>query len=398
MITKKGGSGMRKLTTLISTLFIAGAVLSACGENEEATSLSNNEKEEEIESIETVEIITTLFPLEYFAARIGGEHVEVENMVPAGSDAHSFEPTANQMIEVAEADLFIYNGADFEGFAESISEAVDSHDVTILTASEGINLIGYDHSDNVDDDHDDHGHENNDHDHDENNHGNENNDHDHEENDHGHENNDHDHDGNNHGNENNDHGHENNNNEDDHDNGHDHDHGDEDPHVWLDPIRSIKLAENIKKALINIRPDAEEEFTANFEELKADLEKLDDSFQRMADEITKDTIIVSHAGYGYWEDRYGIHQKAISGLSSTNEPSIKQIEEVISFMESNNYNYVMFEQNIPSNVAETVREQVGAEELWLHNLESLTEENIANEDDYFSLMEQNIETLRKALQ
>ncbi|MGJ9385004.1 metal ABC transporter solute-binding protein, Zn/Mn family [Salipaludibacillus sp. CF4.18] len=352
---------MKKVSVIISTLVVTSAVLSACGENEVDTNLSNNEEVENV-SIETIEIMTTLFPLEDFANRIGGEYVEVENIVPVGSDVHTFEPTANQMIELAEADLFIYNGADYEGFSDSIIDAVDSHDVKIITASEGIDLIKYNH--NKQDSGEIRGHD------DEHN---------------GHENNDHD-------DVNNDHGHENN------DNDHDHEHGENDPHVWLDPIRAIEVAENIKDALVEARPDAEEEFSLNFEELKLDLQELDDNFQGMVDEVTQDTMIVSHAAYGYWKDRYGINQIAISGLSSTNEPTIQQIQEVISFMESNDITYVMFEQNIPTNIAETVREQVGAEELWLHNLSALVEENIENEDDYFSLMEKNVETLRKALQ
>ena len=147
-----------------------------------------------------------------------------------------------------------------------------------------------------------------------------------------------------------------------------------------------------------MRPGAAEEFEANFESLKEELEALDEEFLNMKADISSNTIIVSHAGYGYWEERYGIHQVGIAGLSPTNEPSIKQMQEVIAMMEENNINYVMFEQNIPTNLAETVREEVGAEALWLHNLENLTTEDKENDEDYFSLMRKNIETLRTALE
>ncbi|MCE7794352.1 zinc ABC transporter substrate-binding protein [Salipaludibacillus sp. CUR1] len=420
----------KKLSITFSLMLAGSTFLAACGDNTNEEVNLGNESEEnsnaesEAEDIEPVHIMTTLYPIEDFANRIGGDLVEVDNMVPVGADAHTFEPTANQMIEVAEAELFIYNGAGFEGFAESIKDTVESHDVEIVKATDGIELIDYHHDHSHDHDHnddhghedndhdhnDDHGHEDNDHNHDHNddhghedndnnhdhndNHGHEDNDHNHDHNDnHGHEDNDHNHDHNdNHGHEDNDHNHDNN---DDH--GHDHDHGDEDPHVWLDPIRSIELAENIKNALIEARPDGEEEFTANFEELKAELETLDEEFMEMADNKAKDTIIVSHAGYGYWEDRYSIHQIGIAGISPTNEPSIQQIQEVIAHMEENDINYVMFEQNIPTNIAETVREEADAEDLWLHNLEALTEEDIENGEDYFSLMRQNIEVLETAL-
>ncbi|WP_280768367.1 metal ABC transporter solute-binding protein, Zn/Mn family [Salipaludibacillus daqingensis] len=451
----------KKLTITLTTMLAMSTFLAACGNDNNAGSNELNEEEENLSegNVETVHVMTTLYPLEYFAERIGEDFVEVTNMVPVGADAHTFEPTANQMIEVAESDLFIFNGADFEGFAGSVKDAVADHDVTVLEAVEGISLLEdtHDHNDdNNDNDHghnddnnhndndhghnDDNNHNDNDHGHNDDNNHNDNdhghnddnnhndNDHghnddnNHNDNDHGHNDdnnhndNDHGHNDDNNHNDNdhghnddnnhndNDHGHNDDNNHNDNDHGHndndghDHAHGDEDPHVWLDPVLSIEYAENIKNALIDVRPEGEEEFTANFEELKADLESLHEDFQAMADEKVKDTIIVSHAGYGYWEDRYHIEQIGIAGLSPTNEPSIQQIQDVISHMEDNDINYVMFEQNIPTNIAETVREEVGAEELWLHNLEVLTEEDIENNEDYFSLMRQNIETLETALQ
>ncbi|PYZ98554.1 ABC transporter substrate-binding protein [Alteribacter lacisalsi] len=423
--------------TAFSAMLITSAFLTACGANEETAEQDQDDSgtDEAVEE-EPLSVYTTLYPLEDFASKIGGDHVEVENIVPVGADAHTFEPTAQQMISVADGDLFIYNGAGFEGFTDMISDILEGENVEIVEASHGIDLIGYDHDHShdhghEDDDHDhgheddDHGHEDDDHGHEDDDHGHEDDDHGHEDDDHGHEDDDdHSHEDDDHGHEDDDHGHEDDEHgheddddhghedddhghedddhghEDDdhgHDHHHDHDHGDEDPHVWLDPIRAAELAENVKNALIDLRPEAEEYFTDNFETLKADLEELDEEFQAMADDKDKDTIIVSHAGYGYWDDRYGIHQIGISGISPTNEPSIQQIEETIAYAEENNINYVMFEQNIPTNIAETVRSEVGAEDLWLHNLEALTEEDIENDEDYFSLMRRNLEVLETAL-
>ncbi|WP_158234775.1 metal ABC transporter solute-binding protein, Zn/Mn family, partial [Pseudomonas sp. 2995-1] len=78
----------------------------------------DEEVDEVVEEIETLKVYTTLFPLEDFTNKIGGEHVEVYNIVLVGADAHTFEPTANQIIDIASGDLFIYNGVGFEGFAE----------------------------------------------------------------------------------------------------------------------------------------------------------------------------------------------------------------------------------------------------------------------------------------
>ncbi len=158
------------------------------------------------------------------------------------------------------------------------------------------------------------------------------------------------------------------------------------------------MAENIKEALVEVNPEESETFENNFEELQQELETLHEEFEAMVEAADKDTFIVSHAGYGYWEQRYGLNQLGISGLSPTNEPSQKQLEEIIQYAEDHDIEYVMFEQNITPQVAEVVQDEVGAEALLLHNLEALVEEDEENEEDYFSLMRRNIENLETALQ
>jgi zinc transport system substrate-binding protein len=58
---------------------------------------------------------------------------------------------------------------------------------------------------------------------------------------------------------------------------------------------------------------------------------------------------------------------------------------------------VIFEQNVSPKVAKIIQEEIGAKSLTLHNLEAVTEENIKQEDDYFSIMRKNLETIKKAL-
>ncbi|GEL08297.1 metal ABC transporter solute-binding protein, Zn/Mn family [Salisediminibacterium halotolerans] len=375
-----------KMSTAI--LLSTATMLAACGtdngsENEETGNEQNEQNQQNEAAEDELKVKTTLYAAEFFTEKIGGEHVQVENLVPLGADAHTFEPTANQMIEVAEADLFVYNGAEFEGYADSIEDAVRGEDVRAIEATAAVDLIDFSHGietgDGHDHDHDDENNHNHDHD-DENNH---NHDHD-DENNHNH---DHD-DENNH-----DHDH-----DDEHNHDDDHSHGEHDPHVWLDPIRSIDYAEKIKDELVDLMPEEEETFEENFSALQEELEDLDSEFKQLIDETGGGTIVVSHAGYGYWEDRYGIDQLGIAGLSPTNEPSIQQLEETIDYMEDHDINHVMFEQNIPTEVAETVMDETDAEELWLHNLETLTEEDAENNEDYFSLMRENIETLETAFE
>ncbi|HHW36761.1 MAG TPA: zinc ABC transporter solute-binding protein [Bacillales bacterium] len=177
-----------------------------------------------------------------------------------------------------------------------------------------------------------------------------------------------------------------------------HAHGDVDPHVWIDPILSIKLAENIKDSLIELKPEATEDFIANYNTLKMQLEIVNGDFDELVKGKKSPKILVSHAAFGYWEKRYGIEQISITGLSSTNEPSQQQLQKIIDNAKANKIKYIIFEQNVTPKVAEIIKNEIHAEVLRIHNLSVLTEEDIKNNEDYFTLMEKNIETLKQALE
>lgn len=356
-------------------------VLAACG-NGEGKSASGEGKEESGK----LKIYTTLYPLQDFAERIGGEHVEVESILPAGANPHTFEPTTKMMVELAKADAFIYNGANLEAYATKISESIEDEGVQILEASNGVELLTHvhDHAEetqesenHTEEGHEDHGHEDvNKGEHDGENHTEEG----HEE--HGHEDEDKDEqEGESHKEE----GHEG------------HDHGDEDPHVWLDPIRAITLAENIKDQLVELDPDSKEDFEANFEDLKEELTELDQTFHSKLESADSNKILVSHAAYGYWEKAYGIEQIAISGLSPTNEPSQKQLETIIEKSKKNNINTILFEQNVTPKVASVIQKEMNADLKRIHNLSVLTKEDLEADEDYFSLMNHNLEVLLDVL-
>ncbi|MFS0820720.1 metal ABC transporter solute-binding protein, Zn/Mn family [Bacillus sp. 1P02SD] len=330
-------------------MLVLFTLLTGCTTKEQINSSKEyTDLNENSEKREKLTIYTTLFPLEDFTRKIGGEFVEVKSIIPLGADAHTYEPTTKQMVDIAESEAFIFNGLGMELYAEKIAEALKIEDTLLVEATQGIEAIAHRH--------DDHEH--------------------HESGEHGHNEEHH----------------------DDYEHGHDdHHHGDYDPHVWLDPYRAIHLAENIKNALIELIPTEKETFETNFNVLKEELEKLDSEFHQLVDSKVNPEILVSHAAYGYWEETYGIHQIAVAGLSPSNEPSQKALKKIIEIAKEKQIQYVIFEQNVTPKIAEIIRKEIKAEPLRLHNLSVLTQEDIENSEDYFSLMRKNIETLEKAL-
>lgn len=348
-------------------MLIVAAFLGGCSDD------ASGEKESDANKNEQITVYTTIFPLENFTSLIGGDKVKVISVYPPNVDAHSFEPTTKTMVDIAGADLFIYTGAGVEGFADKAVESLKDENVKIIKAANGIELLKSTHEHEHAEDEEAHDHEHAE--------GEEAHDHEHAESEEAHE----------HKHAEGEEGHEHAEEEDGHH------HGEYDPHVWLDPIRSITLAENIKNALVELAPDNKEFFESNFEDLKKNLEALDQEFADTVSQASTKEILVSHAAYGYWSERYGIEQLAISGLSPTQEPSQSQLKEVVEESKEHNIKYVIFDQNVTSKVAELIQKEIGAEPQTLHNLESVTDEDLKNHQDYFTIMKKNLETLRKVL-
>jgi zinc transport system substrate-binding protein len=177
----------------------------------------------------------------------------------------------------------------------------------------------------------------------------------------------------------------------------DHEHGEIDPHLWISPQISVNLATSIKDSLIKKDPSNKETYIKNFNVLVNDLKQLDADFKEMADASSNKTFFVSHAAFGYLAGTYGLEQVPVAGLNSQDEPSQKELTEIVKLAKSMNIKTILFEQNVSSNLTKVIQNEIGADALTMHNLGVLTPQDVDNKEDYFTLMEQNLETLTKAL-
>jgi zinc transport system substrate-binding protein len=311
---------IRKSWFLLIVLF-----LSACG----AASDEKREKDGKLD------VYTTVYPIEDFTKKIGGEHVDVHSIYPPGADEHTFEPSQKDMIKMADGDAFFYVGMGLEGFVEKSKSILKNEDVKVVPVSEGIEV---EHEEDGHDDEEEHAED-----------------------------------------------------------GHGHQH-ETDPHIWLNPEYSKHMAEVIAETLSEEMPEHKEEFQSNLKDLTGELDALDAEFKQMAESAPHKTFYVSHAAYSYWEERYGLHQEAIAGLNTSDEPSQQELKKIIDQAKKDDVQYILFEQNVSSRLTEVVQKELGAESLNLHNLSVLTEKDRDENEDYFSLMRQNIVTLEKALQ
>ncbi|GIO28674.1 metal ABC transporter solute-binding protein, Zn/Mn family [Ornithinibacillus bavariensis] len=279
---------------------------------------------------EKLSIYTSIYPIQFLVERIGGDTVVTKTIFPPGVEAHSYEPTAKDMVSIAKSDAFIYMGGGMEGFSETIASALESEQVELIPLSANEELFEHSHTTEI------HGAREEEHNH--------------------------------------------------------HDHN---PHIWLDPIRMIRMGQSVKDVLIELNPDKRTIYEKNFNNLSIELKLLDKKFKETLQNKTNREILVSHAAYNYWEDRYGIIQIPINGITSSEEPSQKDLVTIIKEADKSNLHYVLFEQNTINSVSAIIQKEIRAKAFVLHNLEVLTENDIEHGEDYFSLMYRNLNVLDK---
>lgn len=171
----------------------------------------------------------------------------------------------------------------------------------------------------------------------------------------------------------------------------------EDPHTWLSPVNAIAEAEAIKDAFIRLDEENADYYQENFEAYKEKLEALDAQYREELKNLSKDTIVVAHEAFGYLCAEYGLKQEAIEGLIPESEPDAARMKELIDFSREHEIKVIFFEELVSPKVAQAIADEVGAETAVLNPIEGLTAEQQEAGLDYISIMEQNLEALKRAL-
>ena len=170
-----------------------------------------------------------------------------------------------------------------------------------------------------------------------------------------------------------------------------------DPHVWLDPARFEQVVLAVAGALSEADPANEATYGSNAEAYVAELATLDEEFRTGLSDCELMTIVTSHEAFGYLADAYGLTEVAIAGLSPEAEPDAQQIAELLDLVEQQGVTTIFAEELVSPKLAETLADEAGIEVDVLDPLESLTDEQVEAGEDYVSVMRQNLDRLRAAL-
>ncbi len=103
---------MKRLMALLAALIMLCGCSAGKGESSEKLS-------------EKLSVVTTIFPAYDFARQVFGDTAEVTMLLKPGTESHTYDPTARDIVKINDCDLFIFNGGESDSWVEGILEAAD---------------------------------------------------------------------------------------------------------------------------------------------------------------------------------------------------------------------------------------------------------------------------------
>ena len=133
---------MKKTLSITILLAMLCALLSGCGAQSEPEG-------------EGISVVATVFAPYDFARQLVGERGEVTLLLSPGSEAHSYEPSPKDIIEIQNCDLFIYVGGVSDAWVSDVLESVGG-EVRTVTLMDCVELLEEEHVEGMEVDEDEH--------------------------------------------------------------------------------------------------------------------------------------------------------------------------------------------------------------------------------------------------
>ena len=314
------GSAIRRSWLLVATSILALSVtlLAACG-----TAATPPASPDQSAAPEPIRVVATTAVLADLVQQVGGNRVSIYNLVPPGSDVHTYQVTPQDNVEVSQASLIVSNGAGLFVNLDRLIQGSAAPDAVQIVASDGLTpsrmnespfpATGHDNDGSDDDDHGDDDHDDGDGDHD-----------------------------------------------DDDDHGDHDDHDDGDPHFWLDPRFAVHYVNQIANGLAAADPVNAPEYLDNAADYISQLEALDGYISDKIAEIpsSRRVLVTFHDAYGYFGSRYGFEVQAFVG-SHGGDVAPDDIVAVLDLVQDRNLPAVFSEPQFSADALAQVARDAG---------------------------------------
>lgn len=333
---------MKKTATLLLSALFTASTLTGCA-NTPA-----------MDNLDQLHIVSTIFPTYDWTQQILGDtakEADLTLLLDQGVDLHSYQPTADDLIKISGCDLFIYVGGESDTWVEKALQnptnekriAINLLEVLGDAVKTEETIEGMEHSHHHDDaDYDEH-HE----------------DHEHEE--------------------------------------------ESDEHVWLSLRNAKVLCEEIANQLSVVDPTHKDTYAQNITAYAEKLSELDVKYAETVTNGSKNTLLFGDRfPFRYLVDDYGLnYYAAFSGCSAETEASFKTVAFLANKVNELNLPCVLTIEGRQHKIAQTIidnTDEKNQQVLTLNSMQSTTAEDLKNGATYLSIMENNLQVLKDALQ
>ncbi|HEX2161393.1 MAG TPA: metal ABC transporter substrate-binding protein [Thermoleophilaceae bacterium] len=292
----------RRRSTILVSIVLAAALAIGCGDD--GGSAARGEK--------ALTAVATTTQVADFAREVGGDRVDVRQILQPNSDPHGYEPRPSDVASVTEADVVMRSGGDLDAWLDGLLDNAGA-DVPQVELIQAVERRDGGHA--GEGSHDHVGEE-------------------------------------------------------------EHDHGDSaDPHWWQDPRNAIAAVAAIRDALAAADPDGRAEYERNAAAYIRQLRRLDRAVAACIDEVPapQRKLVTTHDALGYYADRYGIEVVGalIPSQSTAAQPSAGDIEELVDQIEREQVEAIFPESSIDPRLERAVSRETGAtvgKALWADTL------------------------------
>ena len=271
-------------------------------------------------------IVCTDFPCYDLARQAAGELAEVTMLLKPGVEAHSFEPTPADILQIGEADLFVYIGGESDAWADSILSGFDGGDApaTLRMMDAVEDLIEEE----------------------------------------------------------------------------DADHGPEyDEHIWTSPVNAMRMENAVADALCRLDAANAQEYLDNASDYNTRIAAIDDEIRTLVSGAKRRTLVFADRfPFIYFVREYGLdYLAAFPSCTADTEPSAQIVMSLIERVAGEKLPAIYTIEMSTQAIARTVAEETGAEILTLQSMQTLSQADFDAGASWVTLMEQNVEALRKGL-
>ena len=326
---------MKRFLSFILSLFIV--LLTAFS----LSSCSSEKSNSAIQDNEKISVVTTIFPYYDFTRSIAGDKADIKLLLSPGSEPHSYDPSPSDIVAIENCDIFIYNGGESDEWVESVLDSIENKNMKIMRMMDYVDLL-YEQS--VEHDEHEHGEE--------------------------------------------------------HNHVDEHEHGEEyDEHIWTSVKNAEKLSDAIYYELSACDSANKSIYSSNRDRYISKLKSLDSKFSDIVSNAKRNTVVFGDRfPFLYFVTDYSLYYDcAFSGCSSETEPSISTVTHMIDFTRDNQIPVVFYLEFSNGRVARLISEDTGAKTMRYSSCHNVTKDEFADGATYISLMEQNANALREAL-